>query len=47
MTHKEFMTELKALMKDCESDPWLHAEIGGALSVTWAVRQLIKKLEEE
>ena len=47
MTQKDFMTELKELIKDCESDPWLHAEIGGALSVTWAVKELIKKLEAE
>ena len=47
MTHEEFMTELKALIKDCDNDPWLHAEIGGALSVTWAVKELIKKLEEK
>jgi hypothetical protein len=47
MTNEEFMTDLKELLKECEGDPWLHAEIGGALSVTWAVRQLIKKLEEE
>ena len=38
----DLVKEIEELCDDCDSDPWLQAEIGGAGSVTFAIRKLLK-----